>query len=358
MVDVIDKLIQVRAHKIIEENGQDLLKYDEELERPLLYHYTSANVLLSLLEYETFWLSNSIYSNDRTEGNPYFSTDEEVAEWLEDRKIDSNYDDYILCLCRDGDKLSQWRGYCYNGGVSIGMALDSVAAGDHGLKKMPFSVLTGVGTATMVKNAALPIRYVEYSENKPKEDIKGKVSAACEDLGFSSEYERYMLPYIKNKKFEEEGEYRISFPNKDDLLDECINFRLKADKQIVPYIKVRPGIAGNDTQQCPITKAELEQRVDTALDTGEYIILPQGHDQKSWYKKAKKMLEQKQDNKRKHDEAYILCEGHLPIRKIFVSPAHNQEVIKKQIERICQTKYWLNQVEVVLSEIPYIPPSE
>ena len=54
----------------------------------------------------------------------------------------------------------------------------------------------------------------------------------------------------------------------------------------------------------------------------------------------------------------IRCEGHLPIRQIMVAPTYNRDRLVEKIKRYCWSNYWLRDVDVVASQIPYIPPSE
>ena len=69
-------------------------------------HYTSLPVLFEILENDECWITNVRFSNDSSE---------ELL--LGDMR--SIRDDYIMCCCDSDDQLSQWRGYCHNGGASI-----------------------------------------------------------------------------------------------------------------------------------------------------------------------------------------------------------------------------------------------
>lgn len=54
----------------------------------------------------------------------------------------------------------------------------------------------------------------------------------------------------------------------------------------------------------------------------------------------------------------IHCEKHLPIRKIMVAPTYDRERTAEKIKRYCWSNYWLRDVDVTYSQIPFIPPSE
>lgn len=77
-----------------------------EKEHFQFYHYTSLPVLFSILEGDAFWASNARFSNDA----------------MEEKLLKSDYklnrDDYAICFCSEDDILSQWRGYCHEGGAS------------------------------------------------------------------------------------------------------------------------------------------------------------------------------------------------------------------------------------------------
>jgi hypothetical protein len=51
----------------------------------------------------------------------------------------------------------------------------------------------------------------------------------------------------------------------------------------------------------------------------------------------------------------VICDGHLPIRSIKIAPMIDQKRIVEQVKRFCQSKYWLMDVEVSASNIPYVP---
>ena len=57
--------------------------------------------------------------------------------------------------------------------------------------------------------------------------------------------------------------------------------------------------------------------------------------------------------KLKDDAPKIWCEGHLPIRTITVGPRADKEQVKESIEHYCKHTYWLKDVEVKASTIPY-----
>ena len=115
-----------------------------------LYHYCSANTLLSIVEHKSIWLSDAEKTNDYTEMKWLFSQIEEVIEvilssykekysnevLMETKKIVFQTIEKLLfkkarivqyaksfltCFSEAGDLLSQWRAYGNDGkGVAIG----------------------------------------------------------------------------------------------------------------------------------------------------------------------------------------------------------------------------------------------
>lgn len=105
-----------------------------------LYHYTSAEALLGIIDGRSIWASNINYLNDEKE---YLYTVELLRPHLE--KLQSNTNNralidqliqwiekaeggptYVTSLSSQSDILSQWRAYCRNGGFSIGFTRDGL----------------------------------------------------------------------------------------------------------------------------------------------------------------------------------------------------------------------------------------
>ncbi|GHF02451.1 DUF2971 domain-containing protein [Thalassotalea profundi] len=89
------------------------------------YHYTDAETALKILTKKELWMTHISYLNDTQEGkdlrehlNPKVNNPE-IHKILD--YIDSHYESYVCSLSKNGDLLSQWRGYCPKGeGYAIG----------------------------------------------------------------------------------------------------------------------------------------------------------------------------------------------------------------------------------------------
>src|SRR4030095_10743470 len=109
----------------------------------ILYHYTTAHGLLGILQSGELWASNSRWMNDPSEilyasqplrrvaldeisvckrqfEHDFKGLEQCITNWLDD--YENNARVYVSCFCKDGDLLSQWRGYgAYGGGYAVGL---------------------------------------------------------------------------------------------------------------------------------------------------------------------------------------------------------------------------------------------
>ena len=324
-------------------------KYNERLDEKnyistIYAHYTSMNSLFSILEGDSFWASNVRFSNDS----------------LEERmlKIDGmeNRDDYVLCYCSNDDILSQWRGYCHNGGASISLNLET---------PMEYSILhadyESSGKYVLYENCPLPVIYLNKKDvpEQVQENLKNAINS-CKD---SSDIKlEDMLPYLKNGHFREEKEERLLFSNTNGLFSNCIRFRTLPDGVKVPYIVVKCGNMGKMKTACPMDLDSFENKDLDEMLKGLLpalfppIYIEEGYDQETKYYETVKIVKKYCMEKGIRCMPKIYCKGHLPIRKIRVAPTYDRERKAEQIKRFCQSKYWLKDVEVEVSDIPYIQP--
>ena len=97
----------------------------------VVYHYTSMEVLLSIVEHKQLWATSIRYLNDVRERDlyleavrqrlPNFLPDSESV--LTDLDESSSFAElpFIVSFSTEKDSLPQWRSYCPNGnGVAIG----------------------------------------------------------------------------------------------------------------------------------------------------------------------------------------------------------------------------------------------
>lgn len=363
-----------RVDKCISEIRKDIpdrgAKLDEVKYYPgelILYHYTSIEKLFGILNGDSMWASHSRFSNDASEGEAL------GQQWIEETQYYG--DNFVLCFCNQDDILSQWRGYCPNGGASIGFWFPpgySTFTLLHANCKEG-DLLPGADVEAY-KNRPIPVIYYSPEGVKKKntdiarEDILNyfnapSIKATCASL-------RDIAPYLKNSFYMEEREFRIVFDNANRVLEDCIRFRTMKDGSMVPYIVVKFGnlLEAGRKLKLSYTDDAIDDLVTHNIKalSRKATVIPCGQDQTQICDKLSQKI---RDYEReiysnntakwaqwKQSPATIICDGHLPVVSITVSPSPRQAYIKEVIERFCRSRYWLRYVTVKCSEIPYVSP--
>lgn len=335
------QLIKTNTKKI-----QDILKelsenvVQKEWRRTwTFYHYTSLPKLFNILENDCFWASNIRFSNDETE-----------VKLLNDDR----HDDYVICFCEKNDQLSQWRGYCADGGAAIGFHIGSY---------QQYSVLQAdydtSGGYMIYENAPIPVLYVEpHNLSKDKNNTELDACAEYVDREYKKceEYKYMISPYIKNSLFYEELESRLAFMNKAEELSKHIRFRTLDNGVKVPYIVVKHGDVKRMTANCRTNPDDYdEKRLQEEYNAHNEIWIDEGRDQETiFYEILERVKPFLDKNEYDEDALKIFCRGHLPIDEIVVAPTVDRARVAEQIERFCRSKYWLKNVKVRESVIPYV----
>lgn len=315
-----------------------------------LYHYTSLPVLFSILENDSIWVSGTRFSND--------SSEEILIRNEEFHDLNYMSDSFIICFSDKVDCLSQWRGYCFNGGAAIEFDVR---------QPQMYSVLhANYDTSRCYElelNAPLPVLYVEQDHLSLSSNSLSAQLLKDAEAGTYSPWEiEDIVPYFKDDAFVEESEWRLLFGNKRGKLSKCVRFRTLTDGAKVPYMVVHAGDLGKNYSRCVFEPKEYTlDKLDEIRKNGITAIrIPQGNDQEAVYYKVEQAVnEYNKSNGLNGDyRIRIYCEGHLPIRRIVVAPTYNRERTAEKIKRYCWSNYWLRDVDVAFSNIPYIPPSE
>lgn len=301
---------------------------------PERFHYTSLPVLFSILDADSFWISNVRFSNDSTE------------ERLMEEKCDLR-DDYIFCLSDSGDQLSQWRGYCHNGGAAIEFNM-------RGL--LDYSILHADYEKSMLyelyENLPMPVIYIENTRGEMRyilENIETRVQK-WPDLNAND-----IIPFLKNISFQEEREARLLFVNQEERLSKCIRFRTLANGVKVPYMIVKQGDIGKMYGSNTSNVAEYTpEKLSELADTRQEIWIEEGKEQEKIYLELTKKIDEFCEKNPTKNRIEVYCKGHLPVKSIIVAPTYDGERLAEQIHRFCESKYWLRGVSVKRSKIPYV----
>lgn len=220
-------------------------------------------------------------------------------------------------------------------------------------------------------------------------------------------------PFIKHGGFQEENEWRLVFRNEDRTLSPCVRYHDPDGGGIRrPYIVVRPGIPALNrkrsvvrlcvedsitAQLLPRIRAKLGNVVDGCRSAGSLydktddfcfgctrrrltgtgspcrywiqgkkiyglnvrkdensIIISQGRDQERVFDLVHTCVEDFLVEQRINASPIpVWCEGHLPIRSLTIGPCTHQREVVESIQHYCNHTYWLRDVKIGTSKIPF-----
>ncbi len=230
-------------------------KYLSKCKLDTLYHYTNLEGFLGIVNNNSteMWASNIEFLNDSREyihgielckdiisNEISESTSEKNQEFLEYIYINLSNEKnevYGISFCKDGDLLSQWRGYSRGDtGISIGFDVERLSK---------FRI-------TESPNTILSPHKIIYDKNIQINIIKDILKNGSELLEKSNLNKNFLintillelhffLPLFKNHSFSEENEWRIIFTiynEKNEEKEGMVNYRVR-DNVILPYIKLK-----------------------------------------------------------------------------------------------------------------------
>jgi len=220
----------------------------------LLYHYTTTDSFLSIVNGGELWASHIRYLNDTSEqrlawdhvrariSNRLKTASDEVRERLLPFQSLANspldLDLYVLCFSKDGgDRLSQWRGYGESGGVAIGFeAGELIKRCSHFVTECSRNRPYPMGWAFLNQ-----VRYVEPTEDDQSNlviDLFIDNPNPTETESRFSKEEVFSLRIslssanLKHKAFQEENEWRVAI---FDVPAESVQYRCRRS-MIVPFV--------------------------------------------------------------------------------------------------------------------------
>lgn len=397
-----------------------------------VYQYRTFDGFWAILKSDSFWATNARFSNDAEEQR--FGANvlrvlgiNEATESKAKICLDENY---IVCFCKEDDKLSQWRGYAPDGGCSIGFDLMNMAVRYYCIEAQDETK----GSLTAVQLS--PVFYLDPQKRGDDDSYKKTCEKQLQIDGPDEDSDNQLseicrrVPYIKHKGFQEEDEYRLVFENHDGKLNRCIRYKDSDTPGIkIPYIVIKAKDPTLDNCPCVVrislNNLEQERKLEAVLRTclpkteiygchatfelqhdlpGAFcrgctmrkwkdyrnpkqeicrfriptknelglsqdnsVFISQGNNQKEIFecvyscvaefnqrilKKAGGAKDGK-SSKKCSQKIKVWCEGHLPIRSITVGPSKNQANIKEAISYYCKHTYWLRDVVVDVSAIPF-----
>ncbi len=281
----------------------------------IVYHYTTLESFISIIESQSFHFTNLNYLNDRKE---YDHGVEIILDTLKlhaqneasDSKlkiltyIDQNLESvhkssrYISCFSKNGDLLSQWRSYGNQGkGIAVGFKTSDLEYFDGGYVN------------------CFNIEYREEYQRKIIYEIIQIILDYFENIKNSIDWIGYNYELLISKSIVKILEEFIS-NFKDPSFDEEKEFRLeyKIDGNINENDNSKLFFRSNGSLIIPFYKIEYVDKNDTLSI-------------QSKYKK-------------------------LPIEKIIIGPSLDYELNKNSIE-IFLSKLGYKNIEIIQSKIPY-----
>lgn len=232
----------------------------------VIFHYTSADAFLSIIDRSELWASNALYLNDAAELEIGISIYQGIIEGARQAKGGSHSDrvssifdsspgligmirkssNYVCCLSAEGNQLSQWRAYSGNGlGYSIGFSCE------------------GIRTLRFKKTKLILLRVLYEQKDQANlllqtvASFGAYVDSLRQDV-WDNDKNRLILQYamwihlcllsMKLGAFREEKEWRLVLLGWEYPTPKC-SFRALRSGLIVPYVAIK-----GDDQLLPIKK--------------------------------------------------------------------------------------------------------
>lgn len=212
------------------------LNHERKKRMGLMYHYCNVDTFLNIIRKKALWMSDINKSNDPREGKGIFqdiidcisnmissNTDSDyntlykiidyVMNYDCEMRLYNDFNAYAICFSKNGDLLSQWRGYTQNAaGISIGFD-------EKILNKWSYSY----GSKKIAEYRKVQYGVKEYII---KENVEKLIELVDEDvfIGEPSDQKRLLHPFyqylsslanegyfIKDKGFSEEKEKRLIY---------------------------------------------------------------------------------------------------------------------------------------------------
>ena len=370
-------------------------------QRPL-YHYTSREVFWKIMESEIFLARHIIFSNDSEENKIGTQKINKAMEDVGIRLKEADSLPFMICFCEKEDLLSQWRGYAREG---VALEFD-FTKGLYGLEERfssyyCFTVMNAdeknakggflseelkaddkiPGDELFVGAIASPYAVIYTgSGDEVDKDIRDKMAlVASQPEDSRQQYAVSMIPFIKNKKFDEEQEYRLIFDmnqlvpeNQQHLLQEKY-FYQDVNGVRKPNIRIKFGDQSKAEKDVEITlyyanngwtgilnklqkelnseniKIRLVRRVRRYRMEQNEILVSEGKHQEVVCVRLREMMRQQTPPVQGYK---IWCDGHLPLRRIIIAPSQDAELMKSSVEEYLRTKYWTRDIRVDISVIP------
>jgi hypothetical protein len=306
-----------------------------------IYHYTTGEGFLGIVESGELWLTNTEFVNDISECNALqqemdlFGIDEltfnrYVDKWWKyySRRNNERNNYYIASFSKEPDSLEQWRAY---GDVCIGFRAER-------LKKSGFSLHECVYSKEEIKSWLLKrAKAKEWMLDEPDRTISyvrdGVATTRYEEgrdrAAFSLIFEASIK--LKHSCYRNEKEVRLLAVSNHNWRYPNSPFMYEKDPPI--YFRRHPGFR----VAVPYVKFFLP----TLPEGGEYDF---SENQRG--KTELQVKQEKREKEKKHKREL------LPIQEIWIGPTPHKEETKVSCEILLHEKGY-KDVQINVSEIPY-----
>lgn len=358
--------------------------------------YSSAKAVFKILSSDSILAFNSELSNDLSEN-----------KLIQSEKQDDVYISCFYCDHRSkkpGDVYSQWTSYCQDGGAAIEyyFGQDTVfeilkdksgnpnnddfyskvedLVDNIGMRKRTFDYSIMAGEKDEDSEYILYPQFpflVSYYSNIETNSYKlntsnpyfanllptiENIKTINEEKGMTPFGIYDYAPYIKHEGFSQEKEARLAFVNRNNSLSKCIRF---LGENMIPYICLRFGNRDDINGPCGLLDAyegdSIDEKAEKYINSIPFfrknssfpIVIPQGRNQEEVFNAIEKCVLKYNKDRLPENRLVIICKGHLPITKITLAPTNDRELQRKKLEIFCKSKYWLRNVEVCTSSLPY-----
>ena len=243
---------------LLDSTEKDITKFvfKESAENGLYYHYTNFDGFWKIIENDGMLATQALFSNDSQELRKGQDLVEKKVS-IGDKKQKIDVDGYIICFCKQDDKLSQWRGYCRNGGVSLEFEINNEGWNDtdfflynktdSNTKDFPdyYPIDVDLYPVSYCTKDSSPISGNQtQTESIIAEQLTNSISNANDFQ--KSRILNSSIPFIKDPGFYEEEEYRILFENYSEpctsmgVIEKYIQYKDK-DGMKSPFLSVKFG---------------------------------------------------------------------------------------------------------------------
>jgi hypothetical protein len=226
-----------------------------------VYHYTSMQAMMSIVQNASIWATSIRYLNDYTEGEhftrvvkqraPAFcrsrSIDPKIFEEMARNQSDFIWRPFVASFSREPDSLTQWRSYCPSGnGISLGFRVDC-------LKRA--SVLQDHSTMTETFNGTfVTFDQVQYVDDLDEESLDVEIALVTERaqrllqswVGFPGSEPPTLADFVriivankacrrKHGSFRSESEYRLVIDGLNGY-EHLLEFR-PTRSTLIPFVR-------------------------------------------------------------------------------------------------------------------------